>query len=85
MLETRTLKELVTYKGVASLLYYSCGTLVYDLDGFKFPVPIDDTGTGMFAARMKPLTMMRWIRKQLEAHKIADDLFQAQKAKQNEH
>jgi len=34
---------------------------------FEFPVPIKDTGTGIFEAEMKAVTLMRWIRKQLEA------------------
>ncbi len=33
---------------------------------FEFPVPIRDTGTGIFPAQVKAITLMRWIRKQLE-------------------
>lgn len=33
---------------------------------FEFPVPISDTGTGIFPAEVKAITLMRWIRKQLE-------------------
>jgi len=35
-------------------------------DGFKFPVPIDDTGDGTFLASDKATLFMRYIRKQLE-------------------
>jgi hypothetical protein len=34
--------------------------------GFKFPVPIEDVGTGVFAAEDKAVLFMRWIRKQRE-------------------
>lgn len=33
---------------------------------FEFPIPIADTGTGIFPARVKAITLMRWIRKHLE-------------------
>lgn len=33
---------------------------------FEFPVPIADTGTGIFPAQVKAITLMRWIRKHLE-------------------
>lgn len=33
---------------------------------FNFPVPISDTGTGVFKATMRAPELMRWIRKQLE-------------------
>ena len=42
-------------------LYYSTE------DGFLFPVPVDDTGKGIFKAEDKALYFMRWIRKQMEA------------------
>lgn len=34
--------------------------------GFDFPVPVRDTGTGIFPAQCKAITLMRWIRKHLE-------------------
>jgi len=33
---------------------------------FEFPIPIEDTGTGIFPAQVKAITLMRWIRKHLE-------------------
>ena len=36
---------------------------------FCFPVPINDTGTGIFDNRMKAITLMRWVRKHLETQK----------------
>ncbi|MBA3858089.1 MAG: hypothetical protein C0507_14385 [Cyanobacteria bacterium PR.3.49] len=33
---------------------------------FEFPVPVADTGTGIFNAEVKAITLMRWIRKQLD-------------------
>lgn len=33
---------------------------------FEFPVPVRDTGTGIFPAQVKAITLMRWIRRQLE-------------------
>jgi hypothetical protein len=35
-------------------------------DGFEFPVPISDTGTGIFYAEVKAIQYMRWIRNHLE-------------------
>lgn len=32
---------------------------------FKFPVPIEDTGTGHFAASDRPIFFMRWIRREV--------------------
>lgn len=34
--------------------------------GFKFPVPINDTGNGWFNAEDKALLFMRWIRKHID-------------------
>ncbi|MFY0656201.1 MAG: hypothetical protein JXR12_05525 [Neptunomonas phycophila] len=46
---------------------YRKGELYYSTDcGFEFPVPVSDTGDGIFLAEDKALTYMRWIRKQLE-------------------
>lgn len=33
---------------------------------FEFPVPVADTGNGIFESEMKAITLMRWIRKQYE-------------------
>ncbi len=58
-----TLKELVKDK-VVRFKYYRDGELWYETeDGFDFPVPISDTGTGIFQAEDKAILFMRWIRK----------------------
>ena len=61
-----TLKEIVKDKTVRFKLYRD-GELWYETeDGFEFPVPISDTGTGIFYAEAKAIQYMRWIRKHLE-------------------
>jgi hypothetical protein len=35
-------------------------------DGFEFPVPIDDTGDGVFLAKDRAMLFMRYIRKHLQ-------------------
>lgn len=48
-------------------LHYQHKELWYEIDnGFKFPVPIEDTGTGCFLAEDKAILFMRYIRKHLE-------------------
>lgn len=60
-----TLKELVKGKK-ARFQYYRDGSLWYITeDGFEFPIPIGDTGTGIFEAEANAITYMRWIRKHL--------------------
>jgi hypothetical protein len=60
-----TLKELVKGKKV-HFKYYRDGALWYETeDGFEFPVPIADTGTGIFKAEDGAIQYMRWIRKHL--------------------
>jgi hypothetical protein len=45
---------------------YSKGELWYVTDsGLEFPVPIDDTGDGIFLAKDKAMLFMRYIRKHL--------------------
>jgi hypothetical protein len=62
-----TLKELVKGKKVR-FRFYRDGELWYATeDGFEFPVPIADTGTGIFEAEAGAIQYMRWIRKQLSA------------------
>ena len=62
-----TLKELVKGKKV-HFKFYRDGELWYETDdGFEFPVPIGDTGTGIFKAEDGAVQYMRWIRKQLAA------------------
>jgi len=60
-----SLKELVKGKRVR-FQYYRDGALWYETDdGFEFPVPIADTGTGIFKAEDGAIQYMRWIRKHL--------------------
>ena len=60
-----TLKELVKGKRVR-FKYYRDGELWYETeDGFEFPVPIADTGTGIFNAEDGAILFMRWIRRHL--------------------
>lgn len=62
----KTLKEMVENKKV-KFEYYRDKELWYSTeDGFKFPVPIEDIGTGVFKAEDKAILFMRWIRKQQE-------------------
>jgi hypothetical protein len=59
----------------AEFVCYRDGDLWYQIvrpdDGesrapFEFPVPVSDTGSGIFSARVKAITLMRWIRKHTE-------------------
>jgi hypothetical protein len=73
-----TLKDLV--KGtMADFVCYRDGDLWYRITGqqtpnsgqtepftFEFPVPIVDTGTGVFPAQIKSITLMRWVRKHFD-------------------
>jgi hypothetical protein len=60
-----TLKELVKGKRVR-FSYYRDGELWYRTDdGFEFPIPVTDTGTGMFKAEDGAIQYMRWIRRHL--------------------
>lgn len=65
MASSLTLKELVKSKTVR-FRFYRDGELWYETaDGFEFPVPIGDTGTGIFKAEDGAIYYMRWIRKHL--------------------
>ena len=49
-------------------LYYKQKELWYETeDGFKFPVPIEDTGEASFLAEDKAMLFMRYIRKHLKS------------------
>ena len=73
-----TLKNLVK-ETMAEFVCYRDGDLWYRVTGqlgaeansieeftFEFPVPVADTGTGVFPARVKAITLMRWVRKHFE-------------------
>jgi len=62
--------------------FYRQGELWYVTDsGFSFPVPIADTGTGIFLARDKAIIFMRYIRKQLQSVKEQDELNEQERKK----
>lgn len=44
-------------------LYYS---IVKDQKKYRFPISIDDSGSGYFNPEMKSVELMRWIRKAIE-------------------
>jgi hypothetical protein len=59
-----TIKECVI--GQVTFEFYRSGELWYVCDnGFKFPVPIDDTQNATFLAKDKAILFMRYIRKYL--------------------
>jgi hypothetical protein len=51
--------------------FYRDNTLYYRTakSGFVFPIPTSDTGTGTFNATERGMTLLRWIRKAVEALK----------------
>ena len=57
----------------ATFLYYIDGNLWYATDnGFKFPIPIDDTKGACFNKEHKAITLMRWIRKHIDTIETGD-------------
>lgn len=70
-----TLKTLVK-NTMAEFVCYRDGDLWYRIIAtsetqasdilFEFPVPVSDTGTGIFPARIKAITLMRWVRRHFE-------------------
>jgi hypothetical protein len=63
----RTLKEMVRDNQKVRFRYYREKELWYATEcGFEFPVPIDDTGTGIFMAEDRAIRFMRWIRRHIE-------------------
>ena len=60
------IKEMLKDKEV-TFVKYRKGELIYKTEcGFEFPVPISDTGDGVFKNKDKGLTFMRWVRKQIQ-------------------
>lgn len=63
---TLTLKEMVQHNKKVRFSHYKSNDLWYITeDGFEFPVPVSDTGDGIFLAEDKALLFMRYIRKHL--------------------
>lgn len=67
----KSLKEIIT--GDAKFLFYRHKELWYEVNGFKFPVPIDDTGDGTFLAEDKGIFFMRWIKLYIAAIKQKEE------------
>lgn len=62
------IKELVAGGKQVTFTFYRQNELWYVTDcGFEFPVPITDTGDGVFLAKDKAVLFMRYIRKHLES------------------
>lgn len=63
-----SLKEMVRNGRLVTFDRYRNGELIYITEcGFEFPVPISDTGNGVFLKEDKAMLYMRYIRKQLES------------------
>jgi len=63
----RTLKEMIVNNQRVKFLHYQDKELWYVTEcGFEFPVPISDTGSGIFLSEDKAIVFMRWIRKHIE-------------------
>jgi hypothetical protein len=61
------IKEMVSDNKKARFVYYKLNELWYETEtGFRFPVPIADTGDGTFQAEEKALLLMRYIRKHIK-------------------
>ncbi len=55
-------------------VHYQTGYLWYKCDnGFEFPVPADDVGTGCMLAEDKSAFFMRWIRQHIECIQLGRD------------
>lgn len=70
------LKELVD-KTIVHFVEYRKDNLWYTISGYEnfvFPVPIEDTGDGIFKSNDKGMLFMRYIRKHLEAIKNGDTI-----------
>ena len=62
------IKDMVKDKKKVQFQYYLDHNLWYKTEcGFEFPVPISDTGNGIFLAEDKAILFMRYIRKELES------------------
>lgn len=62
------LKPMIIGNKKVNFQFYRDGELWYQTEcGFDFPVPVSDTGKGMFKNNDKAVYFMRWIRPQIEA------------------
>jgi hypothetical protein len=61
------IKEMVKNGKQVRFVRYRKGRLYYETEcGFEFPVPVDDTGDGIFKAKDKAMMFMRYIRKHIK-------------------
>ena len=61
------IKDMVKDGKTVTFLFYQNGQLWYSTANlFVFPVPIDDTGDGVFLASDKAILFMRYIRKHIK-------------------
>lgn len=61
------IKQMVKDKTV-SFVRFRHNELIYVTEcGFEFPVPVDDTGDGVFLAKDRAMMFMRYIRKAVKA------------------
>ena len=64
-----SIKDMVKDGKMAKFNYFRRNQLWYTTeDGFLFAVPVEDVGDATFNADEKAFTLMRYIRKQLEAN-----------------
>ena len=69
------IKEMVRNNKKVTFIFYRQKELWYKTEcGFEFPVPIDDTGNGVFLNEDKAMLFMRYIRKQLGAIKVEEEM-----------
>ncbi len=67
------IKEMVTNNKKAKFLFYKLNELWYETEtGFRFPVPVEDTGDGVFNVEEKALLLMRYIRKHIKMLQSAE-------------
>jgi hypothetical protein len=61
-------------RGKVRFVRYQNGELWYVTPtGFEFPIPITDTGTGVFKAEDNGILFMRWVRIHMEMLEAARD------------
>lgn len=59
-----SVKEMVSGGKKVRFVRFRKGELIYTTEcGFEFPVPVEDTGDGVFLAEDKAMMFMRYIRK----------------------
>ena len=73
MYENITLKNIIE-NSIAKFSYYHSDKLYYEIikngTRFVFPVPCNDTGTGVLHPEEKAIILMRWIRKSIETETL---------------